>query len=290
MKFKSILPVAASALLLTSCLKSSSDLAGTLDDSGSIVTEIAEIAYHHYYGSTQSLALNTTPPTETIEVFNLRAGYPRNTKPAGDIKVTITATSAPAGTTMLPSGAYTMAAETVIPRAEGKAPVTITLNKAGLNPSLTYGLTFTIASVSEGVISELGKTIDVYFNLKNQWDGVYRLKGETFHPTNATLAGPVGPYEMELITYDAASVFLNPTHPWANGSGSATPAGYNPVYTIGGGGAVTISNPNPLGFVNSPGYTSRYDAGTKTFFAKWQYPGAGGDRVFTDTLTYLRPR
>lgn len=194
----------------------------------------------------------------------------------------------------LPSSAFTFLDDinniTFAP-GEFTKEIRIRLNKGALDLSNQYALGLTIASVGDGaIISSTGDKGLAAILIKNQWDGVYVLTGRTDHPTNAILTGPVGPYEMDLATSGSRNVTLIPTHPWANGSNSTTPAGYNPVFTINANNTVTVTNPNGLGFENAPGYNSRYDPATKTLYVQWRYMGAGGYRVFTDTLVYLRPR
>lgn len=153
------------------------------------------------------------------------------------------------------------------------------------------GLGFQIAEAPDALISNSKSQLGVEIGTKNQWDGIYRLDAYTQHPTNAILTGVVGPYEMPLITSAFNKVTWAFTHPWANGSNSTTPPGYNPVFTINTAtNAVTVTDNSGIGFENDPGYTSRYDPAAKKFYVKWRYNAAGGYRVFTDTLTFLRPR
>ena len=161
-----------------------------------------------------------------------------------------------------------------------------------INLSMRAGLGFQIAEAPGARISASKNQIGVEISAKNQWDGLYRLDSYTEHPTNPLLTGVCGPYEVPLITIASNKVIWGFTHPWANGSNSATPAGYNPVFTINPTtNSVTVTDNSGIGFENDPSYTNpRYDPATKKFYVKWRYNAAGGFRMFTDTLTYLRSR
>ena len=158
--------------------------------------------------------------------------------------------------------------------------------------SMRVGLGLLIAEAPGALISASKNQIGVEISSKNQWDGIYRLDAYTEHPTNPVLTGVVGPYEMPLITIGSDKVIWQFTHPWANGSNSTTPAGYNPVFTIDPTtNSVAVTDISGIGFENDPSYPNpRYDPAAKKFYVKWRYNAAGGFRLFTDTLTYLRPR
>lgn len=128
------------------------------------------------------------------------------------------------------------------------------------------------------------------FNLRNQYDGLYTLRSRTVHPTNATLVGPVGPYTgIPLVTVSSNGVIWGVPHPWANGSNSQLPAGYEPTLTVLPNNSVNVTNPG-VGAENIPGSNNRYVPATKTFYAAWRYMGGGGFREFYDTLIYTGPR
>jgi hypothetical protein len=53
-------------------------------------------------------------------------------------------------------------------------------------------------------------------------------------------------------------------------------------------GAVTLSSSG--GLINAPGYNTRYEAASKTFFISGTWGGGPSSRLLTDTLTYMSPR
>ena len=174
----------------------------------------------------------------------------------------------------------------------------VTYLKLVLDPAnlitLSYrvGLGFQIAEAPGAQISNSKGQLGVELGAKNPWDGIYRLDSYTEHPTNPVLTGICGPYEMPLITVGSNKLIWQFTHPWANGSNSTTPAGYEPVFTINPTtNSVAVTDNSGIGFENDPSYTNpRYDPATKRFLVKWRYNATGGYRMFTDTLTYLRSR
>lgn len=196
----------------------------------------------------------------------------------------------------LPAAAYSITSMTaVIPKGERNATLQLVINSAStqLDITRTYALGFTIKTVQESgiTIAENYKDILVGVVISNVYDGIYELRSVTAHPTNPILAGTVGPVDVALITNGATSVITGTRHAWANGSGSSLPAGYNTIFTIDPTtNNVTVSDASGIGFTNSPGYPSRYDPASRTIYAKWQYAGSGGNRVFTDTLVYQGPR
>ncbi len=157
-----------SSVLFVSCLKSR-DETGLLGDKdkGTVITEITDVSYNNLYGQDQVVALAATPASQTVTAFTLKYQAGKN-PPSSDIKVKITPNNSnlAAGTVPLPTANYTIPAEITIPRSNARTVAfPITINRTGLNPAMVYGLTFKITSVSEGVISELGKEITVYFTL-----------------------------------------------------------------------------------------------------------------------------
>lgn len=268
--------------MLTSCLKTR-DEAGLITDNGSIVVDIPEVSFNNYHSGNQAIAVNATPATEEVSFFTVAAYYPRNKKPSGDIKVKITI-AALAGTDPFPAGALTIPTEITLPKDNPRVAVKFGLNKSALDLSKTYGATFTITQVSEGVISELGKSIDVYLNVKNQYDGVYRSKGYFVHPTPAnnsswTFADGI---TRSLQTIGASTLEVYPLQTKAVTFGVGMDLTVNPDNTVKVDFFGTTDDPEPTPNPN------RYDPASKTFYIDASY--SGGTRRLVDTLVYLRPR
>lgn len=159
---------------LTSCLKSKNDFAGMREDPGSIVTSITEKQYINTDGQNLQLGYTTAyanfsflaPATEEVKFFTLHVSQPRENKLSGNLVVKVSVTAIP-GLTPFPAGSVAVGDITVpaSSAASFDVPVKFTVNKAALDVDEHYGGTFTITSVSQGVFSDLEKSIDVALNL-----------------------------------------------------------------------------------------------------------------------------
>ncbi len=187
-----------------------------------------------------------------------------------------------------PPSTYTFPGTITIPAGSHEGTGIFSVNIADLTnfgTRFAIGLTITNPGAQSG-----GKSLLIFLTGRNKYDGLYTLTGFTSHPTVTSLTGPVGPYaDVPLITLSDYSVVLGIAHPWANGSNSQLPPGYEPIYTIAADNSVTVSNSTGIEQVDLT-YDNHYDPATKTIYAKWYYTGTGGDRIFTDTLVYTGPR
>lgn len=294
MKLKSLLIIGASSMLLASCLKSRDSL-GLINDKGSIVTEISDV---NVSGDLKSVALGATPTSETFTLITLKSYAPRSNQPAGGkvhVKLALdnsAVTSIP-GLTVLPSNSYTIPGLEFDVPSSGQLSIPITLNKAALDLSKSYGLGFKIAEVSAGTISELAKSIVVNILIKNKYDGRYQLTG--FH----NRPGYEDPYDEEvyMITTGANSVKMywpaavKDAHPIAGGT--TYYSSFTTEFIFNASDALTgVNNPYTPGspaFTVGPATDSRYVPATKTIYAQYYY-NANLQRMFTDTLKYLGPR
>jgi hypothetical protein len=289
MKLKSILVVAASSLVLASCLKSKGLVEKLNSDSGSIVTEIWDV---NYYGDVKAISVETTPATEQVALVTLKFYAPKSNKPAGDITAHLVRNDAIAlaqGLVIPPSNGISVpnAIDVVIPKATGEATLTVTVNKNNLDLTKTYGLGFDLQSVSEGVVSQLAKEIVVQIGLKNAYDGIYSGKGYTLRAGDNVLTGNFSGYTVGLVT---AGVYVNDfdrAQVW--GDGQTGVAIGNPRVTVDPTtNNVTITSSG--GASNYPGYPSRYDPTTKTFYLGFTWGAGPSSRAAFDTLKYTGPR
>lgn len=165
------------------------------------------------------------------------------------------------------------------------AKVTIT-NNASYDFSKSYALPLTISSVSNGKISaNFGKAVYA-FGLRNTWDGHYSLKGYTLRAGDAVKTGNfVYPPGMDLVTAGSNAVQFATLQVWTDLTGVGIG---NPVFVINPDNSVTISSSG--GAINAPGYNSRYDPATKTFYVSFTWGAGPAARLATDTLTFLGPR
>jgi hypothetical protein len=302
MKLKFVLAVAASSMVLASCLKSKG-LVAKLDGSvNSIVTEIWDV---NYYGPEKVVSVEATPPTETTTLVTIKSYYPGSAKPSGNIQVTLTkgpdTDVTNAGFTVLPANGYSLPSLTFeVPKETGVFEFPITLNKANLDLSKTYGISLKLTSVSQGVISELAKEIIVAIVIKNAYHSEYDVTGYFFHPS--------APREIDLVkelltinaTRSEASVLgdlsgwsfrfdVSGTNTLINwGAAGATP----PAGQAGSSGFMTADNPGntvytPLAPGTAPWqhstYNNTYNPATKTFWMHYGYVAGvvGGENTYT---------
>jgi hypothetical protein len=198
MKFVKYSLIAAGIMSMTSCLKSKSDFGGAREDAGTIVTAITEQQYLNtdaqniqfgFTGNWANFAFNT--PNESVKFFTLHVSQPRDTKISGNMVVKVTASTDQAsaiGYDPFPISNIQIT-DISIPATDAVAfdvPVMFTVNKAGLDPTKFYALSFTLSSVSQGVISELDKSIFVLINGGNAEHNNSRVTGRYIARTTIT--------------------------------------------------------------------------------------------------------
>jgi len=215
-----------------------------------------------------------------------------------DLKVTVTLNNdLVTGTDLIvldPSSYQIAATEVVIPAGEKNAYLVINIPDAStIDPSVVYGLGFTITSVDAGyTIAANSKDVVLGIAIKNQWDGTYHSTGYFYHPS--------GPRTMDLVkplaTVSATSVSCD--------VGDIGSLGYVALLTIDPvTNKVTITDYTTgvpmIQFddglpTTSPGYTPQwdgsplcnntYDPATKTFYLRYGYVGGTGYRVSEEIL------
>jgi hypothetical protein len=166
--------IAAGLISFTSCLKPKADFGGTRTDAGTIVTSITEAQYintdlqnigYTFTGTSANFSFAT--PNESVRFFTLHIAQPRDTKVSGSMTVRVAMSAAdPSLFTPLPAGAVTVS-DITVPASDAAGydvPVMFTVNKALLDPTEFYGAVFTITSTSQGVFSELDKSVTVVIN------------------------------------------------------------------------------------------------------------------------------
>ncbi len=280
------------AFATTSCLKEQGYV-DTKNDPNKYVADISEAGAMDL----NALALNATPPVEDVKVCQVRIGSKDVPNKDFTLKLTVNPTlvtdyNTANGTNyvVLPSSAYTASFDNIlIPSGKRATDVSIKLNKASLDLSNAYALGLTLSDAGGATISSSAKNIIIGILVKNQWDGVYSLKGYILRAGDPVLSGYFSGYEMSLATTGSNSVGFTGLQIWANGSGVGIG---NPAFVINADNTITISSPG--GAVNSStqgsGYISKYDPATKTFYADFTWGAGLAARRATDTLTYARPR
>ena len=155
-----------------------------------------------------------------------------------------------------------------------------------------YALGFQISKIEPSsylISSNLGNGV-VAIGIKNQWDGIYSIKGYALRAGDPALTGWFTDREMPLVTSGATSVTFGTLALWGDGN-SLISIG-NPKLDIntavGPPHPVTITSPG--GGMNAPGYNSRYVPSEKTFYISFTWGAGPAARLAIDTLTYDRPR
>ena len=313
-KYSLLTLVGCTALILASCLKDKKITDREYGMEGISDVKLIELPQ----SPNLTVAVDYFDRDTTFALIAVRLN---SDKPATeDIKVTlqpnaalVTAYNASHGTsyTAPPASIYSFDNLTVtIPAGSREGYLKITTNPADVAQG-AYAFGFTVASVDKPgyVISENYKNQVVLLGVKNQYDGVYILKGTGFHATNANPAQPFPPFDVELHTSGVSSVILfdpvyfhDYVHPWITNTGGVTGFGSQWVqYTINPTtNKVTVTNAYPgavTHYTMAPGYDSRYDPATKTIYAKYGYnylPGPvfnpASQREWVDTLIYQGPR
>jgi hypothetical protein len=207
---------------------------------------------------------------------------------------------------ILNSSLYSLSSNTVVIPA-GKLNGQISINVPSSVPlalDSSYGLAIKIVSVDNGyTIAQNLKTIIVEFNIKNKYDGKYKLNGVHTRPTYPF---PFTGIKMNMVTSGATSVkfyvdgygindFGHPigTAPGVIGWYGNTVA---PVLVFNGATNAIVNAFNadatsvPISIYTGPGSgPGRYDPVTKTIYAYFRY-NANDARAWLDTLTYVGPR
>ncbi|NVM64309.1 hypothetical protein FHW88_002598 [Mucilaginibacter sp. SG538B] len=196
----------------------------------------------------------------------------------------------PALYTLLPSNYYTLDnLKVTVPANQHLGYMTVTLpNTTLLNPSTAYALPISIADASGQKISQY-KTVFYNVQAKNQYDGVYTVKGfVTREGDDGTLAGIIkSGVTRPLATVSASAVSFQ--IPWRDGSSAGGLAGTTITVNSATNKITVASSSNPA-LKNLPGYDNRYDPATKTFYISVYWGTGPSNRATTDTLVYKGPR
>jgi hypothetical protein len=305
-KYFNIILFAAAVTGLTSCLKD--DKANLTDSNSPAVVEF----------STSQTDVPASPSGSTYTLYNrayevgtsmdvpFTVNYTGGGIAPTDIKVTIGVNNAAVdqyvkerldrdrqtvSLTPFPSNFYTLPTNVVIPKGQRKADFVVKLNTSLVTDfAINYVLPISITQADATISGNYG-TILAKIAVKNAYDGVYSLKG-TIARNSAT--GPDnslgGVFQSGLtIAMSTTGQFTNSfSQVWKTGGGIAGIDGtfltVDPATN-----KVTVRSSNPS-MINIPGYDSRYDPATKTFYLGFKWGTAPSDRVAVDTLTYLRSR
>ena len=185
----------------------------------------------------------------------------------------------------------------VLPAGQRMVTVPITIsNSTSLDPTKAYGIGVTISSADAGyTIAENFKNLLLIFNIKNKYDGIYKLFGVHNRPG---LNAPYRNVTVHLVTTGPDKVKMY----WPAIGADAHPINGATTYysnfttefkfDLTTNKLLSVDNPYTPGsppFTIGPATDSRYDPATKTIYAQYYY-NANLQRMFTDTLIYQGPR
>lgn len=296
MKYKLLIAAAASVTLFSSCLK---DKGTNFADQQTPSPNVVAYADVYTYSATAQalftpLVLEVSNTPVDVDVYvKLNSSNGSNPKVDVGIAKNVTAVATAGYGEFLPDSCYQLTSATAS-TASGTNVATFKLklftNK--INLSASYALAFDISSANNGaVIASNRKTIVLGIAVKNQYDGVYQQKGYMLRAGDPVLTGRVGPREQSMATYNGNTVTWLGSKPWANGSGSALPGGYEPRVTVNADNSITLTSVGGIaGWTQTGTYSHHYTPATKTIYYEFTWGAGPGSRLSTDTLVYLRPR
>lgn len=312
------------ALIMTSCKKVVAP--EPMGDAGQTIVKfldgLADTASGYNSGyKVINVDLVNTP--QVLEMVEVRRDCPNNAELNKTMTVTIqddpgAASAYNSDFEPLPVGSYTINENdyvqvvgneyrlTLEPGQIGRTLSITLLNALALDLNKKYALGFTISSAdANGKLASIESSMVVEIGVKNKYDGVYKVSGNFFHPTNAALVGPFGTattggdLECDMVT--TGNTTLNRDY--------GAPVGESVIVFNSSTGNLTYFSgvkmrfevdpvTNLVNVTNAPGFIARdaspnnctYNPATKTFNLNYGWTSTGGQRVITEVLQYVRPR
>ena len=292
---------------LTSCLKDLEDFVG---DFGSVpgVAEFNEASN----ASTGTVGREIIDPTKPAE-FSLRLNLTVINALNKDTKITLVIDNAlvaayntsrgltgAAAAVAVPADAINASSlEVTIPAGQREVEWEFAIDATKVpNPVTTfYLMPVKITAVNNDLIISGNNSIRLVRILaRNEFDGKYKMKGFVMRPGDDTgLEGYFKNQDYKLSTVSGNSVKMDRVQVWANGSNVGGIEPWTIIVDKSGGTSpypiTLIDNVQGAPFIMVPGYDSRYDAASKTFFWSVEWGTATPkNRGCTDTLVYVGPR
>lgn len=232
----------------------------------------------------------------------------------------------------MPAALFNASLTITIPAGSINATVPINVpTTVPMSPLITYAKGFTISAISNGyTIPNNFKNLLVIFSLKNKYDGLYKMRGTFYHPSQSpgfdwyafnggstilpagcapgAVAGD-GFIEMRTTGPNSCKMFVpyfgGYYHPGLFGGSLNAFGGQEPEYTVDpvtnkvtvqnvAAGAATFYTMGKN--YDNAGYNSRYEPAQKTIYANFGYSMSGSNfvlgasRMWVDTLIYAGPR
>ncbi|SEN15151.1 protein of unknown function [Mucilaginibacter gossypiicola] len=190
---------------------------------------------------------------------------------------------------LMPTAFYSISSLiATVPANQRTATINVSVITQNFDLEKAYVLPISIVDASGQQISNY-KTLFLNIQAKNKYDGIYTVKGIVHRDADTQLGGHRGPgATVSLATTGANSVSYAPL--WAdNKTGIGGIDGLNIVINPTTN-KVSFTDSNAT-LVGEPGYDTRYDPATKTFYISMLWNGADiNHRGLTDTLTYSKAR
>jgi hypothetical protein len=137
---------------------------------------VIEISDVRTSGNIKVVSMDFSPGNETIVAITLKS------QPGGSgtahVKLAMdSAAVVAAGARTLPAGSYTIPSLEFDLAAGSTVSVPVTINRSTLAVDTTFAIGFKIAEVTKGEVAQDAKNIVVKLDLRNRWDGRYRVTG-----------------------------------------------------------------------------------------------------------------
>ncbi len=301
---KKILPIvlALSIFVLNSCKKST-------DFIDNIAEKSPAVGFGLNNGSAITLDIvpGVSPTADTTIKVYLSSASSGSASIAVDNSV-VDSYNASHGTAFdyAPTDSYTIPTTVTFSGGSNAADATLSIDLNKLLASGTqFALGLTLSSSGSPTVLSGNNKIVVLINVRNKYDGVYKVTGTMVDQAAASITG-FYPEQVELITTSANSVdwysldFDDYYHGIYSGSNVSVYGAFSPQFTFDANDKITsVTNyygqPDPSRGRSAkldPSGINAYDPATKTIKVKYILNQTGiGDRTFFDeTFTYVGPR
>lgn len=191
----SILYLALGLLMLTSCKK----------DKSHNEVGIAEVSAG---GNEKLIMIDYLPGDQTVTAITLK-NQASGSAGSVHVKLSIDTAVSAAGAKLLPTNGHVLPSLEYDVPANGTVNVPLTLKRSNLPPEAVYGIGFKIETSSAGTIAPSAKSIIVKFDLRNRWDGLYRVTGSMVDIAAPTITGNF-PQDINVVTTSPNQVTFIP--------------------------------------------------------------------------------
>jgi hypothetical protein len=248
-------------------------ISGCKKNKDSAVVEISDLSA----GNEKVVNLEFLPGNQTVDVITIK-----NTGSGkAHVKFATDTAVSSIGAIPLPAANYTPGnLEFDIP-ANNSITLQAIINRTGLTVDQPYGVGFKIESVEGGSIANGSQSIKVKFDLRNRWDGRYKVTGNFVDIAAPTLT--FTEQEVNLVTTGPASVVMIPKdlgipgYLILSGTSLSYYGSFGPVFNFDPASNKVVSVVNSYGQPASntraaeldPSGVNKWDAATKSMSVKF---------------------